>query len=213
MNQSILNRIRPKSLTSSLKPRIFYLFVYIAFAANIAAAEFNCKCEVQYRWQRSALPENKPADTEATPAVKGEAAKKDGAAPEDKSDAAEDTGHTVYWMSLEAKAPTEEEARQKLNKAALNERAGAEKACRNAHENLSGCIASKYSSLSSSVGTLGFSARKSVEDAINSDCKLQQGRCLGSVVTEVKCSEKIEAKPEEAEPESKEGKDKKGKKK
>jgi hypothetical protein len=173
---------------------IIVAIIIINFAKINANAEFLCQAEILYKWRKeaaAALPKTDPklAKPDETPSTENEL--------------------SVFWTNIEQRGSTEDDAKAKVNKQALNERAGAERACLAAHENLSGCIGSKYAALSSSVTSLGFSARKSIEDAVKTDCEKQQGKCSGSTVGEIKCSELItQAKPTEAP-----AKDAKGKKK
>ena len=144
------------------------LMLYIVLIGTNVEAEFICSADVHYKWRRASSSEN---------TTNGESQNE----------------HTVYWTSIEKQAATEEAAKEMVHKVSLAERGNAERACSTTHQNLSGCIASKYSSLSSSVNSLGFAARKSIEEAIDADCKLQQGKCSGSVVSEINCRQSAEA--------------------
>lgn len=166
---------------------------------NVCFAEFICRSEIQYRWKRDSELASKASST-STPAAEGEQK------VEENKDA------TVFWAVIEVKGATEEEAKAAVNKQSFSERASADRACIAQHENLAGCISSKYSSLSSTLSTLSFGARKDMEVAISNDCKSQQGKCLGSTLSEIKCSE-IVAPVEKAEEGAKDGKDKKDSKK
>ena len=43
------------------------------------------------------------------------------------------------------------------------------------------------------MDTLGFSARRSLEEAINTDCRSQAGRCSGVKTNEPRCAEIVAA--------------------
>jgi hypothetical protein len=77
-------------------------------------------------------------------------------------------------------------AKRTLEEALATERVKALDQCRQDHENLADCVAGKFSSLAPTLQRLSFSQRKSIEDAVNSDCHSRQGRC-----DEVKCAELV----------------------
>lgn len=81
----------------------------------------------------------------------------------------------------------EAEAKAKLEAILPEQKRKAWEACRNDHENVAECMATKYTSMSSVISSLGFEARKSLEQAIASDCSAQQGGCTAVVVSESKC--------------------------
>ncbi|RMG42552.1 MAG: hypothetical protein D6719_06230 [Candidatus Dadabacteria bacterium] len=115
----------------------------------------------------------------------------------------------IDWRKLKASAESEEKAREKLENMLLKEKALARTACQREHENLSGCMATKYASISSVLYSSGFNVRKALEDAVKRDCLALQGKCIKTDSTEIKCETKAEEKAaEEAEAE----KDKKKKK-
>jgi hypothetical protein len=112
----------------------------------------------------------------------------------------EETEQVVQWSTLMQAAATEEVAKQKLSDMIIVERSRVMDACRKVHENLAGCIAGKFSAISRTYQTVGFTARKAIEEAVHADCSAQQGTCLESTTTPPKCDErKIEAEtpPEE----------------
>lgn len=107
------------------------------------------------------------------------------------------------------KGATEEKAKKSLAGALTKERSKALKNCKSEHENLSGCISSKYASLGPTVHQLDFAQKKSIRDAIATDCTARQGSCVSAEATEAACKD---VTPPTAAPE--EGKkDDKGKKK
>lgn len=182
-------------IKSYLATLVVFSIICFKLSAN---AEHICRTEVQYKWRTE-----KSAAADVPPDPKAHK-------PTEAPAAAPNNELTVFWALIEQKGKNEEDAKQNATKQSLSERGAAEKACLNAHENLSGCVAAKYLSLSPSVSTLGFSAKKSVDDAIKEDCAKQQGKCTGSSITEIKCSEIIpDVKPTEVPT----GKDSKAKKK
>lgn len=126
----------------------------------------------------------------------------------------EETANEVIWGIAEAQDKTEEDAKAALGEQIIRSKLKAGQICRKNHENLSGCVATKYSTMASVMQRLGFAARKALEKAIAADCAAQQGTCKGTSTSEPICTtEKVE--PEEGEEdEEDEGKGKKkGKKK
>lgn len=168
------------------------LLTYLQIYGLPAEAEFICRAEVQYRWKKDEAKKPQPSsDSSAETTDKG-------------------NEFTVFWTSLEKKGETEDDTKAAVIRASLPERVNAERACLNTHQNMSGCIAGKYGALTSPISSLGFAAQKAVEAAINDDCDQQQGQCLGSSVSEVKCLESV---PTAAPDAGKDPKDKKDKKK
>lgn len=174
--------------------KILGLVALLFAGAGDLRAEFICKAEISYKWTQSVGPKRVVAEDEDT---SGDGAVSD-EAPE----------HSVFWSLIERRAATEDEAKARAADAAATQKPGAEKACRDLRENLAGCIAGKYASMSSTMQSLGFSARKAMEEAISQDCKKMQGRCLGADIPEIKCAPAASRDAAKAD----EGKDK-GKKK
>jgi hypothetical protein len=102
--------------------------------------------------------------------------KKDGGEPQ-----------AMFFVNMAGNAMTEEEAKAQVLELANREKARARDACTRRHENLSGCISAKFAAEASLLAKLGFGARKSLEEAVSADCKLQQGQCLDPVVSDIKC--------------------------
>jgi hypothetical protein len=173
------------------------IILLVLSAPEDLLGEFICTAEISYKWARN---EKKSVEAKVTPS------------PTPQAENPADSSLSVFWTNIEKSAATEEEAKKFVNKVSLQEKASAEKDCVSQHENLSGCIASKFESLSATMSRLSFSARKSMEEAIHQDCSSQQGKCLGAAISEIKCSEKVDPKAAEAEA-SKDGKDKKDAKK
>ena len=126
----------------------------------------------------------------------------------------EDKGTEVHWITIEAKGKDEADAKSALDEPLTRERKKAKEACQKEHENLAGCIATKYTALGPTLERMGFSQRKGVEDAIQSDCQIHQGTCREVSLGELQCSE-LAAAPAAgtAEAAPKDAKDAKSKKK
>lgn len=121
-----------------------------------------------------------------------------------KSETAE-AEYEIFWTSLERNGADEKGSLSSLANAIAREKQKARKDCKKEHENLTGCIASKFDSMLSVFPKLSFSARKSLEEAITSDCTAQQGKCTEVTSTKAEC---VNLNPEE---ENAEEDDKKGK--
>ena len=111
----------------------------------------------------------------------------------------EDKEQTVDFSQLAKSADTEEEAKTQLERLVIREKAKAAEKCKRDHQNLSGCVASKFSMMASVHRRLPFSARKSLEKAIEDDCKALQGTCLEAASTDPKCVNLAEEGEEEKE--------------
>ena len=98
----------------------------------------------------------------------------------------------VFVGTLEAKGADEAAAKLELQERAEREKNKASEQCTREHENQSGCVAAKMTSMSAAIQSLTFSARKLIEESIASDCKSQQGKCSESAMSEPRCVEKVE---------------------
>ncbi len=105
----------------------------------------------------------------------------------------EETAIEVFWARLERKGADEVAGKRLIEEALALERGKALSACQQDHENLAGCVSGKFSSLASTLQRLSFSQRKSIEDAVNSDCSARQGKCSSVKVAETSCSELVTA--------------------
>lgn len=117
----------------------------------------------------------------------------------------------VGFDHVEQQAADEEQAKAKLAIRVEDIKAKASHACRREHENLAGCISSKLQALAGPLNAASFGARKSMEDAVVSDCAGQQGKCGEITAGEVKCREH-HTKPTVAPTAEEKGKGKKDKK-
>jgi hypothetical protein len=85
---------------------------------------------------------------------------------------------TIHWATIRLKGEEEKAVRAALIERVVREKKKASEACKDLHENMSGCLTAKLASSSGNIRGLDFAARRTVSDAITQDCKLQQGRCL-----------------------------------
>ena len=118
---------------------------------------------------------------------------------------------TIHWGTYKSSGADEASVKEQLEPFVTRERKRASEACRDLHENLSGCIATKYAVHQAEFRGMEFSSRKVLQQAIEQDCKEQQGKCLEIAAGEQKCSEIKKADDAAAEGDAK--KDDKGKKK
>lgn len=137
------------------------------------------------------------------------------------------TGEGVDRMqlvrSVESSGPTEESARESIAVLVSREHQRALGLCRERHENLSGCVANRFTQSQPALIGMSFSARKALEEAITSDCQSQQGQCGQVSSSEILCKERIASteaagesekeKAGEKKPAEKETKEKEAKKK
>ena len=117
-----------------------------------------------------------------------------------------ETPQDVALRSLEAKGADEAAAKAALQQQVAGLTREAQEECRRAHENLAGCMASKYAALAHSLQAASFAARKSMEEAIGADCKKLQGACVEVTAKDEGCTAEAQSSSESA-------KDEKGKKK
>jgi hypothetical protein len=138
---------------------LLFVTSLLLWGPDTASAEFVCKSEVKYHWK-----------------------KVDGEEEESKP-------NEVIFALLEARGEAEAEAKAKVEEQVLRHSARATAHCSKQHENLSGCIATKFSAQQAVLDRLGFSARKKLEEAITLDCQTRMGVCQKVEASEVKCTE------------------------
>ena len=175
------------------------LCFFISFSGMLALstcsgayADFACGAEVSYSWIRAGVPTPAPAPNGTTPPGtgdqknSGEISAKDTPPP----------GSTIVRLGgIEREGLDEAAAKDKLQVEITRLKVRASEACRRDHESFGTCVTTKFSSNGAFLNSLGFSARKEVETALTDECKSQQGTCLGVVVTESPCKERIKAVP------------------
>lgn len=101
----------------------------------------------------------------------------------------------VATGGVQAEGADEAQAKARLAELLPAEQGKAQAICRAEHENLSGCISSKTAAASAVLQSMGFAARKALEESIASDCKSVAGGCKEAVASEPVCAAK-EAKAE-----------------
>ena len=130
-------------------------------ASGTPAAEvdgtYTCKSEIKYSWN---------------PSSSGAAGGKD---------------IEISFALAETNGKSEAEAQNALAQRVATERANASNRCRHEHENLAGCISTKYASMASILNALSFAARGELEKAIAEDCGKQTGRCVSSASSTPEC--------------------------
>lgn len=147
----------------------------IIFPVPEVFSESLCSTRISYFWQpqiekeTSADADKKPADESLV-----------GSTPESLE---------VSYGVVRRTGETEELARELCREGLEAKKAEALKACRELHENLSGCISGKFTTMSALLKQLDFEARKELEASIAIDCRKNSGRCLKSESSEVECSE------------------------
>lgn len=99
----------------------------------------------------------------------------------------------VFAANLEVAGVDEASAKKTLLERAEREKTKASEQCTREHENQSGCVAAKMTSMSSTLQSLNFTSRKLLEESIATDCKAQQGKCGESALSEPQCAEKVVA--------------------
>lgn len=131
---------------------------------------YTCRSEVKYLWKPGAQPSSAVGvskTTEPTPAAS--------------------EGIEVSFGMVETRARGEADAKTTILQRIAQEKTTALNRCRHAHENLAGCISTKYASMSSILNALSFTARSELEKAINEDCTKQSGRCISATNSDPEC--------------------------
>lgn len=135
----------------------------------VVEGTYSCRSEIRYSWKAS------PEAGNLTPA------------PQQGASDAKDI--EISFAMVEASAKTNEaDAKKALLQRVSAERANASNRCRHEHENLAGCISTKYTSMASILNALSFAARGELEKAIAEDCGKQTGRCVSTTSSEPECT-------------------------
>lgn len=125
-----------------------------------------------------------------------------------------DAEFDVYRQVVTGAGVDEAEAKAKLKDAVDAAKTEAQANCKQQHENLAGCIAAKFQTLGNTYQALGFSARKTMEEAITKDCENQQGLCAGAHSSDPACVQRFASgEPSPTPEEAKKDEKGKGKKK
>jgi len=101
----------------------------------------------------------------------------------------EEKENVVFWKSMEEKGEDQEKAKRAVELASAPEKEKAREACAVAHERPSACISAKFASNAQAYGTMGFGARKAIEEAITKECANSQGVCTEVTTSEIVCEE------------------------
>ena len=164
--------------------------LFLGFATvETAHAEFLCTADISFSWSSkvaAGVPAATPSTVSATP-------------------------NQTFVGKIEARAESEELAKKALEARSAAAKTQAIARCKREHENMSGCVAAKYSAMGTTLNTLTYNARKSLEEAIRTDCELQRGACGEATVAAAQCREEVKAV--EPTPEAAKGAEKKNEKK
>lgn len=98
-----------------------------------------------------------------------------------------ETESEIHFSAIERSGADEEESKKALLDYSNREKAQAMERCRSLYENLSGCIAARFSSHSNVMANSTFAARRALEQAINNDCVAAQGKCISASSSEPVC--------------------------
>lgn len=113
---------------------------------------------------------------------------------EGKGDAA---SQKVLWGKISRRAETEDAAKKMIEEVSATKQSDMRAECERMHQNLADCVATKLSAKEGLFPFLSFTARKSLEESIASDCSRMQGTCLPPEPVESQCVEHKEASEEE----------------
>lgn len=147
---------------------------FIVFPVREVLSESLCTARISYSWQPQV---EKETSTDA-----------DGKTAEESLGSASSESLEVSYGVVRRRGETEEVARELCREGLEAKKAEALKACRDLHENLSGCISGKFTTMSALLKQLDFEARKELEASIATDCRKNSGRCLKSEASEVECT-------------------------
>jgi hypothetical protein len=95
---------------------------------------------------------------------------------------------SVVVKQEEARGPEEAAVKEALLQRLVISRQEALAICRERHENVSACVASKFAKNGGLMQQLPFAARVKLQEAIDSDCKSQQGVCSEGKAIEPVCT-------------------------
>jgi|GEM_PF-5920414 len=138
--------------------------------------EFLCQGSVNYSWQRSS------ADKQQTgSATDNQISQQD----QDREKPIE-----VFAELLQAKADSEQQAREDLSVRSTTSIARAMEACTQDHESQSRCISGKLSTFGPDYRMWDFERRRAALDAVSKDCTSRIGYCIGAKLSEVICTSK-----------------------
>ena len=192
MAQKYLQNVTFFSLLSSLFASLF--------ASSPATAEVACVVEVSYRWVReqtpsAALDASREGQAKQIESKTGTAAPAAGTAkgaspteaPKTPTQAARPGEQQVRVASVERRGKDERAAKAGLLVEVNRQKSRAHERCKRDHESFGDCVSTKLSAKSSTIQSLGFSARAKVEEALIEECRVQQGQCVSIDASEPVC--------------------------
>ena len=108
-----------------------------------------------------------------------------------------------YFTLTGEQGMVEKEVRERLTAKLPEIRRQATEACRAAHQDFSGCVSSKLRTTYDQYVKLDFTARRTMIDAIDTDCQHRMGICISDEASEIRChinrspdtAPKVEAEP------------------
>lgn len=170
-------------------------------SAPSAYAEFACRGDVVYKWVRTSV------EAEPSTAGGGAGALTQGTPAAQPAPAEEP--RTVRLIEVERVGKDEAAAKLLLEGELARQKVRASEACVRQHEALGSCVSTKLAANAHVLNSLGFSARTALEEALTTECRSQQGRCMGVEASAAQCREIAAAAPPAAE-DDKKGDAKKG---
>ena len=162
-----------------------------AMVAASAHAEFVCSTDISYTWAKPPPPKPPHVDPDMTGAAGHAKASPPPAEPTPKPTLIRFAGVQRYGLD-------EAGAKANLQIEANRQKARASEACKRDHESIGDCMATKLSTKSSTLNSLGFSARAELEKALTQECTDQQGVCLSVESSEPQCRDLTPAKAADA---------------
>lgn len=167
---------------------VLFISIFLGFSPALVSAEFHCEAKVGYTVELTSKPAASPpaADSKETP-------------PAAPASSAHEV--TVYLAVVEGKGADEAAAKSVVQRESGRQVERVREECRVRHENVGGCIASKFQTNAAVLRGLGFQARKALEEALQADCEAQRGICRKSEVAAPVCQEIVAKVVETAAPE------------
>lgn len=178
-----------------ISPFAAFLVSFLAVLPNRDVwAEFVCSTDVSYTWAKT--PAEKPAAVETDMAMPPGGHPK--AAPPSAPPAEPTPKPTIIrFAGVQRYGLDEGGAKANLQIEVNRQKARASEACKRDHESIGDCMATKLSTKSSTLNSLGFSARAELEKALTRECSEQQGVCLSVESSEPQCRDLTPAKAAE----------------
>ena len=174
-------------------PFVAFLVAFLAIVpSHELRAEFVCSTDVSYTWAKT--PPEKPAPVDADPSMPPGGHSK-GASPTAPPPAEPTPKPSIIrFAGVQRYGLDEAGAKANLKIEVNRQKARASEACKRDHESIGDCMATKLSTKSSTLNSLGFSARAELEKALTRECSEQQGVCLSVESSEPQCRDLTPAK-------------------